>query len=61
MDGADDDREEVAAREQPLLPEATEAEKQFDSELERYIATRKRPYRGEWAESGHYKRRHFDS
>jgi hypothetical protein len=61
MDGADDDREEVAAREQPLLPEATEAEKQFDLELERYIAIRKRPYRGEWAESGHYKRRHFDS
>ncbi|GIJ91509.1 hypothetical protein Asppvi_010475 [Aspergillus pseudoviridinutans] len=60
VDGADDDREEFAASEQPLLPGATEAEEQFDWELEHYMATRKRPYRGEWAESGYHKRQHFD-
>ncbi|RHZ67934.1 uncharacterized protein CDV56_108712 [Aspergillus thermomutatus] len=61
MDGADDDREEFAAREQHLLPEATEAEQQFLMELEHHMATRKRPYRGEWEETGDYKRRQFAS
>ncbi|GFF33555.1 hypothetical protein IFM46972_03930 [Aspergillus udagawae] len=61
VDGADDDREEFVAREQLSLPGATGAEEQFDWELEHYMATRKRPYRGEWAESGYHKRQHFDS
>lgn len=58
-DGADDDREESAAREQHFLPEA--AEDEFDWELEHHMATRKRPYRAEWNEGGGYKRRHFAS
>lgn len=60
IDGADDDREESAAREPPLHCEVTETTEQSDSELERYMATRKRPYRGKWAENGLYKRRNFD-
>ncbi|RHZ71005.1 hypothetical protein CDV55_105883 [Aspergillus turcosus] len=59
VDGTDDDREEFAAREEHFLPEATEDE--FDWELEHHMATRKRPYRAEWQESGDYKRRHFAS
>ncbi|KAF7123015.1 hypothetical protein CNMCM5793_001191 [Aspergillus hiratsukae] len=58
-DGADDDREEFAAREQHFLPDATGDE--FDWELEHHMATRKRPYRAEWQENGGYKRRHFAS